>query len=106
LPPVPEWNVTPSLDTIHREQEEVLCEDCHEVLPPVKPPSDDMCIACHGESPDGLFELTAYLEPNPHDGHEGGLPCYSCHPNFGEYKSPCESCHADEEMVPVEEVGN
>lgn len=105
LSPIAEW-ATPSLDTIHQTQdtleEEIVCEDCHELLPPVKPPENEACIVCHGETVEGLFDLTSYLEPNPHDGHEGGLSCSTCHPNFGPEKNSCALCHDDE---PMEEVG-
>ncbi len=98
--PVADWE-TPSLDTIHRQQEGLVCEDCHDVMPPVGPPPNEMCIACHGETQQGLFDLTAGLEPNPHDGHEGTGKCSFCHQNFGLPRSSCGLCHEDVALIPV-----
>ncbi len=97
LPPMADWSEPdPTLDFIHRAQEELLCEDCHEDFPPVTPASNEMCISCHGETLEGTAELTARFEPNPHDWHYGEeLPCYTCHANFGPYRSPCGLCHED-----------
>jgi fumarate reductase flavoprotein subunit len=93
LPPVVEW--ADSLDHLHRDQEELVCEDCHETMPPIGQPPEENCIACHGETVQGLFELTARFEPNPHDGHEGAGACSLCHPNFGPEIEPCALCHED-----------
>jgi nitrate/TMAO reductase-like tetraheme cytochrome c subunit len=106
LPPVEAWADSPSLDTIHQDQEGLLCRDCHDPFPPVGPPANEVCIACHGETPDGVQELTTYLEPNPHDGHEGGLYCSYCHRNFGPYRSPCSFCHEDVPVVPKQEAAS
>jgi hypothetical protein len=100
FPLVEEWE-TPSLDTIHREQEGLECEDCHDLIPIIGPPPNEMCIACHGETKQGLFDLTSNLEPNPHDEHEGAGKCSFCHQNFGKPRSPCALCHED---VALEEV--
>jgi len=91
LPVVSEWDN--SLDQLHRDQEGVLCEDCHDTMPPVGQPPEENCIACHGETAQGLFDLTAQFEPNPHDGHEGAGACSLCHPNFGPEIEPCALCH-------------
>ena len=93
LTPISEWGS--SLDDIHQGQEAMVCEDCHNPFPPEGPPSNDVCIACHGETTDGLKALTAIYEPNPHDGHEGEVQCAYCHQNFGPEVSPCSFCHED-----------
>lgn len=103
LPPVAAWNETPSLDAIHQEREGLLCEDCHDPFPPVGSPANETCLACHGETQEGLFEMTAGLEPNPHDQHEGSGSCSLCHKNFGPERSPCSLCHED---IPMEEVAD
>ncbi|MBL7164768.1 MAG: cytochrome c3 family protein [Anaerolineales bacterium] len=105
LEPVEAWGDEPSLDEIHREQEEMLCEDCHVDFPPLGPPPNEICIECHGESIKGVEELTAMYEPNPHDSHYGeDYPCSSCHPNFGfvEPIDSCAFCHAMEELQLIE----
>ncbi len=105
LEPMPEWGeAEPTLDYIHRVQEEMVCEDCHEEFPPVAPPSNDMCISCHGETLAETAKLTAHFEPNPHDWHYGEeLPCFTCHQNFGPYRAPCGLCHAEEKYEKIGE---
>ena len=91
--------ITPSLDYIHRVEEEMLCEDCHEEWPPVGPPANEICIECHGETQAGFEELTAMYEPDPHDPHQGEfVPCSYCHKNFGplEIVDSCGLCHSKE----------
>ncbi len=90
------------LDEIHRVQEGLVCADCHDPFPPTQPAPNAACIACHGETDEGLIALTARFNPNPHDWHYGeGTPCYVCHGNFGPYKEPCALCH---ENLPYEEI--
>jgi hypothetical protein len=105
LEPVEAWAAEPSLDEIHRDQEEMVCEDCHEVFPPLGTPPNDVCIECHGESLAGVEELTAMYDPNPHDSHFGeDYPCSSCHPNFGSQEpiDSCAFCHAMEDIQLIE----
>lgn len=107
LAPIAAWEEKPSLDTIHRVQEEMVCEDCHETFPPVTPPSNEICISCHGETLPGTQALTAQYEPNPHDWHYGEeLPCYTCHANFGPEQAPCALCHEDTPLKLKEGSGN
>jgi nitrate/TMAO reductase-like tetraheme cytochrome c subunit len=104
LDPIAEWEETPSLDSLHRIQEGLVCEDCHDVFPPVGPPDNQMCINCHGETPQEIFNMTANYEPNPHDSHEGEVSCAFCHINFGPEIEPCALCHDNVELGPVDDV--
>ena len=107
LPPVAEWNSPPSLDEIHREQEEMECKDCHDPFPPEAPPGNEICISCHGETLPGAQALTAKYDPNPHDWHYGqDLSCYICHNNFGPEKNPCALCHEDKPLKLKDGSGN
>ncbi len=103
LEPV-DWDGEVSLlDEIHRVQEELLCEDCHEPFPPTTPAPNEACIECHGETVEGITELTAIYEPNPHDWHYGDdFPCYICHINFGPVTDPCGFCHVPEAYTLIE----
>jgi hypothetical protein len=95
------------LDEIHREQEEMVCEDCHDPFPPTTPASNWVCIECHGETLEGTAELTNMYEPNPHDWHFGEeFPCYLCHTNFGPTRAPCNICHQDEPYNLIDEQTN
>ncbi len=109
LDPIAAWVEEPDLDEIHREQEEMLCEDCHTEWPPMGPPSNEICIECHGESLTGFEELTAMYEPNPHDSHYGeDYPCAECHPNFSpmEPVESCAFCHVMEDIKLIEETSS
>jgi Zn finger protein HypA/HybF involved in hydrogenase expression len=97
--------LSPSLDYIHRVEEEMLCEDCHEDWPPLGPPPNGICIECHGETQVGFEQLTAMYEPDPHDPHQGEyVPCSYCHKNFGplEIADSCGLCHVREDYKLIE----
>jgi hypothetical protein len=102
LPPVSAWGDSPSLETTHQVQLGLGCKVCHDPFPPLEPPSNEVCMACHGGTLSGWQELTAGFEPNPHNGHYGELSCATCHKNFGPYRSPCSLCHENVAIVPLE----
>jgi hypothetical protein len=101
LPPVvTAW--ADSLDHLHRDQEGVLCEDCHDTHAPGRANHPKQTVSPVMVKPPRVsFDLTAQFEPNPHDGHEGAGACSLCHPNFGPEIEPCALCH---ENVPYELV--
>lgn len=92
-----------TLDEVHRQQEELACDDCHDPFPPTTPAPNAVCIECHGETKAGTEALTSIYEPNPHDWHYGDdLPCYVCHTNFGPAVDPCSICHQAEAYELIE----
>jgi hypothetical protein len=54
--------------------------------------SDAMCTQCH-ISLDHVAQLTDYLKRNPHNSHNGALPCNTCHVSHGQQIDYCAQCH-------------
>jgi nitrate/TMAO reductase-like tetraheme cytochrome c subunit len=54
--------------------------------------ADSMCLKCH-VSYDHLAVKTASLARNPHDSHNGQLPCSDCHISHGAQFDYCSQCH-------------
>jgi len=54
--------------------------------------SDSMCLKCH-VSYDHIAEQTALLARNPHNNHNGQLPCSSCHISHDAQVDYCSACH-------------
>jgi len=53
---------------------------------------DKMCLQCH-ISYDHIAQLTDYLPRNPHDSHNGQMPCSTCHVSHGQQIDYCAQCH-------------
>jgi hypothetical protein len=104
----------PNLDHVH-EQAEVQCKDCHDYPIPVEIKagfdsltgnytvdkdgdlpqmkfSDTMCTKCH-ISEQYVAQLTDFLARNPHDSHNGELPCNTCHVSHGAQIDYCATYH-------------
>jgi nitrate/TMAO reductase-like tetraheme cytochrome c subunit len=103
-----------NLDHVH-QQAGVQCKDCHDyplsaeiksgidfvtgnytvdktgALKPVKF-TDAMCTKCH-ISEQHVATLTDFLSRNPHDSHNGELPCNTCHVSHGTQIDYCATCH-------------
>jgi hypothetical protein len=103
-----------NLDNVH-QQAGVQCKGCHDyplsaeiksgidfvtgnytvdkagALKPVKF-DDAMCTQCH-ISLDHVAQLTDYLPRNPHNSHNGALPCNTCHVSHGQQIDYCAQCH-------------
>lgn len=121
-PNVTSYLTSNNLDNIH-DQANVECKECHDYpvsaeissgikfvtgnytvgtdgkLLPVKY-TDDMCLDCH-ISYDFVAEQTDWLKRNPHNSHNGELPCNTCHVSHGEQIDYCARCHdhGDQEMI-------
>lgn len=106
------WSNSSLLANKHA-QKNVACLDCHESsywdkvkegfkfitgryetpLPELKVPKEK-CLECH-ESYEKVAELTAHLDPNPHDNpHQEGLECNVCHKMHKESELYCSKCHS------------
>jgi nitrate/TMAO reductase-like tetraheme cytochrome c subunit len=113
------------LDNVHK-QAGVQCKDCHdypitaEVASGVKfllgnyevtaqgglaqrKYSDSMCLNCH-ISYDHIAVQTASLARNPHDSHNGQLPCSNCHTSHGAQVDYCAQCHENGGQKMIEQV--
>jgi hypothetical protein len=103
-----------NLDHVH-EQAGVQCKDCHdypisaEISSAIKYVTgnyttdstgnlirrrfdDAMCLKCH-ISYQHVAQLTDFLARNPHDSHNGEMPCNTCHISHGQQIDFCSQCH-------------
>lgn len=72
----------------------VHCFDCHqEEKPTKKAVAQESCMTCHGDYP-AMKALTKDAKPNPHDSHEGEIPCTECHRQHQPPVVKCLECHA------------
>lgn len=78
----------------------VTCNKCHTESPPAKEPDQATCLTCHGGTYEKLAAMTASQTPNPHDSHQGPVPCASCHHVHKASENFCSSCHNFEMTVP------
>lgn len=70
------------------------CTACHTTAPP-RLVSTDTCLRCHGGSYDKLAAQTAADSPNPHQSHQGEVPCANCHHVHQASENLCAQCHTD-----------
>jgi hypothetical protein len=77
----------------------VKCENCHTSMPPQKNITEGTCIACHG-SYKKIAEKTEELDVNPHDSHQGEVPCTRCHSGHKKSVLFCNGCHEFPMTVP------
>jgi hypothetical protein len=70
----------------------IACDQCHKETPPKEKVPTEACIGCHGGY-DKLPGLTKKINPNPHDPHDGDLPCESCHHAHKASEDYCLNCH-------------
>jgi hypothetical protein len=71
----------------------VHCYDCHqEEKPSKKAVASESCMVCHGDYP-AMKALTKDAKPNPHDSHEGEIPCTECHRQHKPPVVKCLECH-------------
>jgi len=71
------------------------CAACHIESPPARPVAMATCLGCHGGSYDRLAATTASDHPNPHQSHQGDVPCAACHSIHRASENFCASCHTD-----------
>jgi len=79
----------------------VGCASCHAESPPRAAPPMATCLGCHGGSYEKLAEKAAADgEHNPHNSHQGQLPCATCHHVHKASQSFCNTCHNFDMTVP------
>lgn len=71
----------------------VDCGACHRESPP-KLVASDVCFSCHDGNYDKLASRTKKIVPNPHEHHNGDLPCEACHHAHKKPEIQCDACHA------------
>jgi fumarate reductase flavoprotein subunit len=70
----------------------IACAGCHKETPPSAQVPMEACTACHGAY-SALAAKTAKKHPNPHESHQGELPCESCHHAHRPSVDYCAQCH-------------
>ena len=77
----------------------LTCDQCHMEDPPKEKVPAEKCLDCHGGY-DKVAELTQKVSPNPHESHNGNLPCESCHHAHKASENYCSACHHFDFQVP------
>ena len=72
----------------------LTCTACHTTTPN-QPVSTGTCLSCHGGTYDKLAAMTAADDPNPHQSHQGAVPCVTCHHVHLASENFCSQCHAE-----------
>ena len=75
----------------------VACSACHTTTP-IRPTSTATCLSCHGGTYDKLAAMTAADDPNPHQSHQGEVPCTVCHHVHMASENFCSQCHSEFEF--------
>jgi hypothetical protein len=71
----------------------LICHDCHQKEKPTTAAvPDEACMVCHGDYP-AMKALTKDAKPNPHDSHQGEIPCTECHRQHKPPAVKCLECH-------------
>lgn len=118
-PNVTSYLSSSDLDNVHY-QAGVQCKECHDYPIPAEIRSgvkfifgdytvdadgklapvtygNDLCLQCH-ISYDHVAAKTSFLTHNPHDSHNGELPCKTCHVSHGAQIDYCGQCHTNTEQ--------
>ena len=82
----------------------IQCQSCHTESGKLKEYKEfGICSSCHGDY-DAVIKKTAGkykdADPNPHDQHDGNLPCTECHHGHSPSKNYCADCHSYTYNVP------
>ena len=72
----------------------LTCKACHTTAPG-RPVSTGICLSCHGGTYDKLAATSAADDPNPHQSHQGAVPCNACHHVHTASENFCAQCHAE-----------
>jgi fumarate reductase flavoprotein subunit len=77
----------------------VTCAQCHTVGM-AAPPTTVACLTCHGGTYQKLAVSTAKDMPNPHQSHQGEIPCAECHHVHKASVTVCNQCHTFDMSTP------
>jgi len=77
----------------------VTCAQCHAGGIAV-PPATAACLTCHGGTYQKLAASTAKDMPNPHESHQGEIPCAQCHHVHKASVTLCNQCHTFDMSTP------
>jgi hypothetical protein len=72
----------------------VACNACHTTTT-AHPASMAACRNCHGGTYGKLAAMSATDSPNPHQSHQGEVPCTACHHVHMAPENYCSQCHAE-----------
>jgi hypothetical protein len=72
----------------------LTCNSCHTTTP-FRTVSVAACLSCHGGAYDKLAAASASKNPNPHQSHQGEVPCASCHHVHVASENFCSQCHTE-----------
>jgi hypothetical protein len=70
----------------------IACNSCHKETPPKNLVPTEVCFECHGNYAK-LAAQTKKITPNPHEHHNGELPCEACHHAHKPSENQCRACH-------------
>jgi len=72
----------------------LTCDPCHKTTP-IKSTSMSTCLSCHGGTYGKLAAMSASHDPNPHQSHQGEVPCAACHHVHMMSENFCSQCHPE-----------
>ncbi|MGA3399348.1 MAG: cytochrome c3 family protein [Acetobacteraceae bacterium] len=72
----------------------LTCSTCHTTTPD-QPVSTATCLRCHGGTYSKLAAMSAADNPNPHQSHQGEVPCGTCHHVHAASENFCSQCHSE-----------
>ncbi|WP_414643156.1 cytochrome c3 family protein [Bradyrhizobium sp.] len=75
------------------------CGQCH-TAGISSPPTVVTCLSCHGGTYQKLAASTANDTPNPHESHQGEIPCAECHHVHKASVTLCNQCHTFDMSTP------
>jgi len=70
----------------------LTCDACHKTTP-IEPTAMSTCLSCHGGTYGKLAAMSASHYPNPHQSHQGAVPCAACHHVHMKSENFCSRCH-------------
>jgi fumarate reductase flavoprotein subunit len=75
----------------------LTCDACHKTTP-FRSISTATCLSCHGGTYGKLAARSASHDPNPHQSHQGEVPCTACHHVHAASENYCAQCHSEFEF--------
>lgn len=108
---LPVWLILPFLWSLPcmaqvadlHQSKNISCAACHgKEAPSAANVSEDACIECHGDSPNGKpVSLEGKEMANIHKGHYDTNECLQCHQGHKASKISCAECHKGATAIKV-----